>query len=186
MTGGSSALAVVPAAGISLADKIATNRLLLACGADIVGMNAVRKHLSAIKGGLLGLAPAAARSLNFTASDVVGDPLDYVTDLTVPDRSTWAGAQATCDRLRPVGRAAGGRRGPPASRRSAAGDAQATAGGAHVGHGRRRAHVRRGGGRSRGAGLRARSSSASIGRARRARAAAALAARLVARPPAPA
>ena len=96
VTGGSSALAVVPA-GISLADKIATNRLLLACGADIVGINAVRKHLSAIKGGLLGLA-CGCEILNFTASDVVGDPLDYVTDLTVPDSSTWADAQATCER----------------------------------------------------------------------------------------
>jgi len=98
VTGGSSALAVVPAAGVSLADKIATNRLLLACGADVVGMNAVRKHLSAIKGGLLGLT-CGCEIVNFTASDVVGDPLDDVTDLTVPDTSSWASAQATCDRF---------------------------------------------------------------------------------------
>ncbi|HUK77992.1 MAG TPA: DUF4147 domain-containing protein [Thermoleophilia bacterium] len=98
VTGGSSALAVAPAPGISLADTIATNRLLLSCGADIVGINAVRKHLSAIKGGLLGLA-CGCEILNFTASDVVGDPLDYVTDLTVPDSSTWASARATCDRF---------------------------------------------------------------------------------------
>ena len=98
VTGGSSALAVVPAAGISLADTVATNRLLLACGADIVGINAVRKHLSAIKGGLLGFE-CGCEIVNFTASDVVGDPLDYVTDLTVPDSSTWADARATCDRF---------------------------------------------------------------------------------------
>jgi glycerate 2-kinase len=98
VTGGSSALAVAPAEGISLADKIETNRLLLASGADIVSMNSVRKHLSAIKGGRLGLA-CGCRILNFTASDVVGDPLDYITDLTVPDSSTWGMAQATCDRF---------------------------------------------------------------------------------------
>ncbi len=98
VTGGSSALAVVPAKGISLADKIETNRLLLASGADIVGINDVRKHLSAIKGGRLGAA-CGCEIVNFTASDVVGDPLDYVTDLTVPDSSTWAAAQAVCDRF---------------------------------------------------------------------------------------
>jgi len=98
VTGGSSALAVVPAAGVSLADKVATNRLLLSCGADIVGINAVRKHLSAIKGGLLGLE-CGCEIVNFTASDVIGDPLDYITDLTVPDSSTWASAQATCERF---------------------------------------------------------------------------------------
>ena len=118
VTGGSSALAVAPAGGLSLADKIETNRLLLSCGADIVSINNVRKHLSAIKGGLLaraffeaaGGAPAAGATvpspapvgceiLNFTVSDVVGDPLDYITDLTVGDRSTWAMAQETCDRF---------------------------------------------------------------------------------------
>jgi glycerate 2-kinase len=98
VTGGSSALAVAPAKGISLADKVETNRLLLASGADIVSMNSVRKHLSTIKGGQLGLA-CGCEILNFTASDVVGDPLDSITDLTVPDSSTWEIAQATCDRF---------------------------------------------------------------------------------------
>jgi hydroxypyruvate reductase/glycerate 2-kinase len=105
VTGGSSSLAVAPAAGITLEDKIETNRVLLACGADIVAINNVRKHLSAIKGGLLAQAcgaaagePASCEVVNFTVSDVVGDPLDYVTDLTVPDRSTWRAAQETCDR----------------------------------------------------------------------------------------
>jgi glycerate-2-kinase len=98
VTGGSSTLAVVPADGISLADKVETNRLLLASGADIVSMNRVRKHLSAIKGGLLG-RDCGCEILNFTASDVVGDPLDSITDLTVPDSSTWETARATCDRF---------------------------------------------------------------------------------------
>ena len=50
VTGGSSALAVVPAEGLTLEDKAATNRLLLASGLDIVRMNDVRKHLSRLKG----------------------------------------------------------------------------------------------------------------------------------------
>lgn len=99
VTGGSSALAVVPAEGISLADKIATNRLLLASGADIVSINNVRKHISRIKGGLLAVA-AGCQILNFTVSDVVGDPPDYFTDLTVPDSSTFAMAQQACEWFR--------------------------------------------------------------------------------------
>jgi glycerate 2-kinase len=97
VTGGSSALAVVPAAGISFDDKISTNKILLGSGADIIAMNDVRKHVSSIKGGRLGAA-AACQIVNFTVSDVVGDPLDYFADLTVSDRSTFAMAQEACDR----------------------------------------------------------------------------------------
>lgn len=97
VTGGSSALAVVPAAGISLGDKISTNKVLLGSGADILAMNNVRKHISSIKGGRLGTA-AGCQIVNFTVSDVVGDPLDYFTDLTVSDRSTFAMAHDACDR----------------------------------------------------------------------------------------
>ena len=96
VTGGSSALAVAPAEGLTLADKVAVNRLLLASGADIVSVNRVRKHLSRLKGGRLART-AACEVLNLTVSDVVGDPLDAVTDLTVPDASTFAEAQAVCD-----------------------------------------------------------------------------------------
>ncbi|HMK93717.1 MAG TPA: DUF4147 domain-containing protein, partial [Thermoleophilia bacterium] len=98
ITGGSSALAIAPAEGISFDDKVATNRLLLASGADIVSINNVRKHLSRIKGGLLAAA-CGCEVLNVSVSDVVGDPPDYFTDLTVPDRSTFAMAQAVCDRF---------------------------------------------------------------------------------------
>ncbi len=97
VTGGSSALVVAPAEGLTLSDKIAANRLLLACGADIVAVNQVRKHLSRLKGGRLART-AGCEVLNLTVSDVVGDPLDAVTDLTVPDTSTFADAQAVCDR----------------------------------------------------------------------------------------
>ncbi len=98
ITGGSSALAVVPAEGISLADKAETNRVLLASGADIVAIDDVRKHISRIKGGRLAQA-AGCEIVNFTVSDVVGDPLDYFCDLTVRDRSTFAAAQDACDRF---------------------------------------------------------------------------------------
>jgi glycerate 2-kinase len=58
MSGGASALLVAPVPGLTLADKQAINRTLLACGANITEMNAVRKHLSAIKGGRLAAAAA--------------------------------------------------------------------------------------------------------------------------------
>jgi glycerate 2-kinase len=96
VTGGSSSLVVVPAEGISLADFVATTRLLLASGAAIVHINDVRKHLSRIKGGRLAAA-CGCTVVNLTVSDVVGDPLDYVTDPTVPDTSTFADAQYACD-----------------------------------------------------------------------------------------
>ena len=96
VTGGSSSLVVAPAEGISLADFVATTRLLLASGAQIVQMNDVRKHLCRIKGGRLA-AGCGCTVVNLTVSDVVGDPLDYITDPTVPDTSTFADAQRACD-----------------------------------------------------------------------------------------
>ena len=56
ISGGGSALLALPAAGLTLADKQAVNRALLATGADIGQMNVVRKHLSSIKGGRLAAA----------------------------------------------------------------------------------------------------------------------------------
>lgn len=98
-TGGSSALFVDPIAPVSLDDKIAANRILLGCGANIIEINAVRKHLSRVKGGkLVRRLPAGARLINLTVSDVVGDHLDYITDPSVPDTSTFADAQATLER----------------------------------------------------------------------------------------
>jgi hydroxypyruvate reductase/glycerate 2-kinase len=66
--------------------------LLLASGATIREINAVRKHLSAIKGGRLALSIFPAEIINLTVSDVIGDPLDYITDPTVPDTSTFSDA----------------------------------------------------------------------------------------------
>lgn len=96
VTGGSSALAIAPAEGLTLEDKITTNRLLLASGLDIVRINDVRKHLSRLKGGRLAAA-CGCEIVNLTVSDVVGDPPDYFTDLTAADRSTFADAAAACD-----------------------------------------------------------------------------------------
>jgi glycerate 2-kinase len=91
-TGGSSALASLPPPGISAADKARLHRLLLSSGMSVVEINTVRKHVSLIKGGRLARAIAPARILNLTVSDVVGDPLDCITDPTVQDTSTVAGA----------------------------------------------------------------------------------------------
>ena len=91
-TGGSSALASFPPPGVPLADKIRLHQLLLASGMSIVEINTVRKHVSAIKGGRLARVIAPARILNLTVSDVVGDPLDCITDPTVQDTSSVADA----------------------------------------------------------------------------------------------
>jgi len=94
-TGGSSALASLPPPGISPADKAALHRLLLTSGMSVVEINTVRKHVSQVKGGRLARAIAPARILNLTVSDVVGDPLDYITDPTVQDTSSVARTRPT-------------------------------------------------------------------------------------------
>ena len=91
ISGGASALLPLPASGITLADKQKTTSLLLAAGSTIHEINAIRKHLSRIKGGGLALAAAPARVLSLILSDVVGDDLDVIgSGLTVPDRTTFA------------------------------------------------------------------------------------------------
>jgi glycerate 2-kinase len=95
ITGGSSALLPMPVDSVSLAEKKKVTRLLLSSGASIFEINAVRKHLSKIKGGRLALAVFPAELINLTVSDVVGDPLDYITDPTVPDTSTFGDALQT-------------------------------------------------------------------------------------------
>jgi glycerate 2-kinase len=90
-TGGSSALASVPPPGLSFAEKQELHRLLLRSGMPIEEINAVRKHVSALKGGRLAAA-TRARIVNLTVSDVVGDRIDTITDPSVPDTTTAAGA----------------------------------------------------------------------------------------------
>lgn len=100
MSGGGSALMALPAPGLSLADKQAVNRALLASGATISEMNAVRKHLSAIKGGRLAAAAAPARLVTLAISDVPGDdPAVIASGPTVPDPTTFADARAIIARF---------------------------------------------------------------------------------------
>ncbi|MFC0219044.1 glycerate kinase [Pseudochelatococcus lubricantis] len=85
ISGGGSSLLALPVEGVTLADKRAVNRLLLASGADIGLMNAVRRRLSAIKGGKLAAAAAPARVVTLAISDVPGDdPLTIASGPTVP------------------------------------------------------------------------------------------------------
>jgi hydroxypyruvate reductase len=99
ISGGGSALLTLPAEGISLEDKQAINRQLLASGANIAEMNCVRKHLSRIKGGRLAAACAPARVVTLTISDVPGDdPSIIASGPTVADASTCADALAILQR----------------------------------------------------------------------------------------
>src|SRR5262245_56941717 len=101
ISGGASANWIAPAAGLSLADKQAVTRALLACGASIVEINTVRKHLSRIKGGRLAQHAYPARLVAVGISDVPGDdPAVIGSGPTVPDRSTLADARAIVARHR--------------------------------------------------------------------------------------
>ena len=94
ISGGASALMPLPVEGVTLAEKQETTRLLLGSGASIHEINAVRKHLSRIKGGRLAQLAAPARVWTLILSDVVGDDLDVIgSGPTVPDASTFAGAR---------------------------------------------------------------------------------------------
>ena len=101
ISGGGSALLALPATGLTLADKQAVNRALLASGATITEMNAVRKHLSAIKGGRLAAAAAPAKVVTLAISDVPGDdPAVIASGPTVPDATSFADARALVARFR--------------------------------------------------------------------------------------
>ena len=93
ISGGGSSLLPLPLDGITLADKQAVSRALLASGASIGEMNCVRRHLSAIKGGRLAAACHPARVVTLLISDVPGDdPADIASGPTVADPSTCADA----------------------------------------------------------------------------------------------
>ena len=95
LSGGGSALLAAPMAGITLDEKRAVTKALLACGAGIGEINCVRKHLSAIKGGRLAAAAHPARIVSLLISDVPGDdPAVIASGPTVPDPTTYADAQA--------------------------------------------------------------------------------------------
>jgi glycerate 2-kinase len=89
-SGGGSALLAAPCPGVSLKEKIATTDLLLRCGAEIGELNAVRKHISMVKGGQLARIARPARMVNFLLSDVIGDKLDVIASgPAVPDSSSF-------------------------------------------------------------------------------------------------
>ena len=98
LSGGGSAVAESPAEGVSPTEVAATTRALLASGATISEMNAIRRHLSAIKGGRLALATGADRFGSIAISDVVGDaPSDIASGPTVADPSTFGDALHAVD-----------------------------------------------------------------------------------------
>ncbi|MBK5570626.1 glycerate kinase [Ensifer sp. SSB1] len=88
VTGGGSALLPAPPPGVSLEDEIALNKALLASGAPISAMNAVRKQVSLIKGGRLALAAWPAKVVTLVVSDIPGDALPAVASgPTLPDEA---------------------------------------------------------------------------------------------------
>jgi glycerate 2-kinase len=93
ISGGGSALLPAPVPGVTLAEKVETTRLLHQCGATIQEMNAVRKHLSRVKGGGLAKAFRGRKLVSLVISDVVGDPLDVIASgPTAADATTFADA----------------------------------------------------------------------------------------------
>lgn len=95
ISGGGSALLPVPVDGVSLTDKQVVTALLLRAGATIQELNAVRKHLSQLKGGNLATAAAPAAVLALVLSDVVGNDLASIASgPTVPDPTTFQDAVA--------------------------------------------------------------------------------------------
>jgi hydroxypyruvate reductase len=99
ISGGASANWIAPTAGLSLMEKQSLTRVLLTSGASIAEMNAVRKHLSRIKGGRLAERARPARLITVAISDVPGDdPAVIGSGPTVPDPTTLADARATLAR----------------------------------------------------------------------------------------
>ncbi len=101
LSGGASSLLVQPVPGVTLADKQALTRQLLASGAGIAEINTVRRKLSLIKGGGLGREIRAAEILLLAISDVPGDVLaDIGSGPLAPDPVSRAEARAILDRYR--------------------------------------------------------------------------------------
>jgi len=99
LSGGASANWIAPVAGLSLEEKQTVTRALLKSGADIGEINAVRKHLSRIKGGRLAKRAYPARVVTLAISDVPGDdPAVIGSGPTVPDPTTLADARSIVDR----------------------------------------------------------------------------------------
>jgi glycerate 2-kinase len=101
ISGGASALMALPASGVTLAMKKRVTRMLQTRGATIHELNAVRKHLSAIKGGHLAKLAHPAMLVSLILSDVIGDNLDAIgSGPTVPDSTTCADARRVLERYK--------------------------------------------------------------------------------------
>jgi len=99
VSGGGSAMLSAPAEGITMEEKAETSRLLLRAGADIASFNAVRKHLSEVKGGLLARAAQPAAIWALLLSDVPGDdPSVIASGPFSPDPTTYADAIGVLER----------------------------------------------------------------------------------------
>ena len=101
LSGGGSALMVAPAPGIHWEDKLACTRLLLKCGATIQETNAIRKHLSHLKGGGLARLLSAVPVISLILSNVVDDELDTIASgPLVPDPTTFQDCMEILQKLR--------------------------------------------------------------------------------------
>ncbi|MDY6965176.1 MAG: DUF4147 domain-containing protein, partial [Halobacteriota archaeon] len=99
ISGGGSALMPSPVDGVSLEDKQKITKLLLGSGAEIHEINAVRKHLSKLKGGRLGQFFSPAKVLSLIISDVIGNNLDIIASgPAYPDSSTFSDAYSVLER----------------------------------------------------------------------------------------
>lgn len=97
VSGGGSALFEKPL--VSPEELTDITQQLLACGADIVEINTIRKRISAVKGGKFGQLCAPARAFSIILSDILGDPLDMIASgPAYPDSSTAADAVAIAEK----------------------------------------------------------------------------------------
>ncbi len=95
VSGGTSSLVAVPIDGITLEEKREIAAAMMASGASIQELNAVRRHISKIKGGGLTRAAAPTHTLAYLVSDVIGGaPEDVGSGPTVPDPTTASEARA--------------------------------------------------------------------------------------------
>ncbi len=105
VSGGASALLPSPVGAVNLRAKQRTTDLLLRASANIIELNAVRKHLSTLKGGGLAVLAYPATVVSLLLSDVITDPLDVIgSGLTAPDTSNFADARRVLEKYSLVDR----------------------------------------------------------------------------------